>query len=132
MGYFYSTPESVFGMVPARGESLRLDALIAQFEVLPESEVLRTPGGQKREHRAPERKTDDVFANCQPPMLYKDHHTPTHFRVSLSQFCSPPPDLSQICPKTPPKIRTPSSQIRFRASDRRSNAPGACHVSLAS
>ena len=79
MGYFYSAPESVLGTVPARGESLRLDALIAQFEVLPESEVLRTPGGQKREHRARERKTGDVFANCQPPGLYKDHPTITHF-----------------------------------------------------
>ena len=74
MGYFYGVPKSVFGTVPARGERLRIDALIAQFEVLPETEVLRTPGGQKRKHRACERKTEDVFANCQPHGLYRPPH----------------------------------------------------------
>ena len=78
-GYFYSAPESFLGTVPTRGECHWIDVLIAQFEVLPESEVLRTPGGQKRKHRARERKTEDLFANCQPPGLYKDHHTPTSF-----------------------------------------------------
>src|ERR1041385_5840454 len=93
MGYFYSAPESVFGTVPARGERLRLDTLITQFEVLPESKVLWTPGGQKREHRAREIKTGDVFANCQPPGLYKDHHTPTPFLGFPSHKLQPPPPL---------------------------------------
>src|ERR1041385_6297145 len=88
---FYSAPKIVLGTVPTRGERRQLDALIVQFEVLPESEVLRTPGGQKREHRARERKTGDVFANFQPPGLYKDHHTPTHFRVSLPTILQPTP-----------------------------------------
>src|SRR3954463_8327308 len=103
MGYFYSAPESVLGMVPALGERRRLDALIAQFEVLPKLEVLRTLGGQKRKHRARERKTGDVFANCQPPGLYKDHHSPTPLQGFPSQKLQPPPsqcpDLPHFCPK---------------------------------
>src|ERR1041385_5795267 len=99
MGYFYSAPESVFGTVPARGERRQLDALIVQFEVLPESEVLRTPGGQKREHRAHERKTRDVFANCQPPGLYKDHHTPTPFYgFPSTNFAATPPIFLNFLP----------------------------------
>src|SRR3954464_12260101 len=90
MGYFYSTPESVLGTVLARGECRRLDALIAQFEVLPKSEVLRTHGGQKRKTRVRERKTEDVFANRQPPGIYKDHHSPPLSRVSLAKNCSHP------------------------------------------
>src|ERR1041385_3210010 len=99
MGYFYSAPESVLGMVPARGERRRLDALIAQFEVLPGSEVLRTSGDQKRKHRARERKIGDVFANCQPPGLYKDHHTPIPLRVSPKPNRQPPaPRSGKISP----------------------------------
>src|ERR1041385_4447101 len=97
MGYFYSAPEIVLRTVPTRGDRRRLDALIAQFEVLPESEVLRTPGGQKSKHRARERKTGDVFANCQSPGLYKDHHTPSPFLgFTLAKIAAPPPDLVRI------------------------------------
>src|SRR4051794_31559795 len=107
MGYFYSAPESVLGTVPT---------LIAQFEVLPETEVLRTPGGQKREHRARERKTGDVFANCQPPGLYKDHHTPTHFSGFPSTNLQPHPHFCSIfrpmsSGPSDPEIRRPGSHL---------------------
>ena len=99
--------ESVLGTVPSRHERRRLDALIAQFEVLPESEVLRTPGGQKREHRAPERKTGDVFANFQPPGLYKDHHTSTPFLgFPPCKIAATPLEKSQICPVGPSQLET--------------------------
>src|SRR4051812_14125701 len=102
-----------------RGERLWLDAPIAQFEVLPESEVLRTPGGQKREHRARERKTEDVFANCQPPGLYKDHHSTTPLRVSLDQNVQPPPSQNSIL-SIFPNFFTPCDLDRWIG---RSNGP---------
>src|ERR1041385_3355498 len=106
MGYFYSTPESVFGTVPARGERLRLDVLIAQFEVLPESEVLRTPGGQKREHRAREGKTGEVSCTPPPPAVINNPPPPPLFgSVPPTTTLPPPPPPPQQNPlfsPTPP------------------------------
>src|SRR3954466_1282261 len=117
--------ESVLEMVPTRGERLRLDAQIAQFEVLPETEVLRTPGGQKRKHRARERKTGNVFANCQPPGLYKDHHSPTPFKgfpslknaATLLHFAPKFAPQPQICETLAPRCFWPSHPVIY-GSDR--------------
>src|SRR4051812_31896593 len=96
MTYFYSALETVPRTVPARGERRRLDALIAQFKVLPEPEVLRTPDGQKRKHRARERKTGMFFQTASHLGYIKTTTLPPIFRVFLAKNSQPPPENCQI------------------------------------
>src|SRR4051812_32449331 len=62
-GLFYWAPENVVGMVSMCGRSDRLAALSAWFEVLFESKVVWTPGGQKRSRRTREIEFGGVCAN---------------------------------------------------------------------
>src|ERR1041384_6592071 len=88
MGHFYRAPESVLGMVPARGERRRVDALIAQFEVLPESEVLRPPA-VRNVNTACAREKPGMFLQTANHLGYiKTTTLPPLSRVSLATTCS--------------------------------------------
>src|ERR1041385_7568413 len=102
MGYFYSVPEIVLGTVPARGERRRLDTLIAQFKVLPESEVLRTPA-VRNVNTAHAREKPGMFFQTASYLGYiKTTTPPSPSRVSPKPKLQPPPQImpqfSHFCP----------------------------------
>ena len=89
-------PENVLRTVPALGERRRPNALIAQFKVLPESEVLLTLGGQKRKHSARERKPG-MFLQAASHLGYiKTTTLPPLSMVSLAINCSHTPRFAPI------------------------------------
>src|ERR1041385_7909188 len=76
--------------------------LITQFEVLPGSKVLRTPGGQKRKHRARERKPGMLLQTASHLGYIKTTTLPPFSRVSLATNCSHIPRYAQnFRPKAP-------------------------------